>query len=115
MIYNGAIPLDGDYRSIAWLDQLDLKREIYLVRQVASWSNEPGPPFVDIYDSDNLTHKIKIGLEKYAVANGVDYTIYAACPYFVFANSNGAELYVITKANGSGMVHEWAIQTIDME
>ncbi len=115
MIYNGTIPLDGDYRSIAWLDQLDLKREIYLVRQVAGWSNEPGPPFVDIYDSDNLTHKIKIGLEKYAVANGVDYTIYAACPYFVFANSNGTELYVITKANGSGMVHEWAIQTIDME
>ena len=35
--------------------------------------------------------------------------------YFVFANSNGTELYVITKANGSGMVHEWAIQTIDME
>ena len=115
MIYNGTIPLDGDYRSIAWLDQLDLKREIYLVRHVAGWSNEPGPPFVDIYDSDNLTHKIKIGLEKYAVANGVDYTIYAACPYFVFANSNGTELYVITKANGSGMVHEWAIQTIDME
>ena len=115
MIYNGTIPLDGDYRSIAWLDQLDLKREIYLVRQVAGWSNEPGPPFVDIYDSDNLTHKTKIGLEGYAVANGDGYTIYAANPYFVFANSNGAELYVITKANGSGMVHEWAIQTIDME
>ena len=115
MIYNGAIPLDGDYRSIAWLDQLDLKREIYLVRHVAGWSNEPGPPFVDIYDSDNLTHKTKIGLEGYAVANGDGYTIYAASPYFVFANSNGAELYVITKANGSGMVHEWAIQTIDME
>lgn len=114
MIYNGAIPLDGDYRSIAWLDQLDLKREIYLVRQVAGWSNEPGPPFVDIYDSDNLTHKTKIGLEKYAVANGDDYTLYAACPYFVFANSNGAELYVITKAIGSGMAHEWAIQTIDL-
>jgi hypothetical protein len=41
--------------------------------------------------------------------------VYAASPYFVFANSNGKELYVITKANGSGMVHEWAIQTIDME
>ena len=115
MIYNGTILLDGDYRSIAWLDQLDLKREIYLVRQVAGWSNEPGPPFVDIYNSDNLTHKTKIRLEDFSVANGDVYDIYAANPHFVFAHSNGEQLYVITKANGSGMVHEWAIQTIDME
>ena len=115
MIYNGTIPLEGDYRSIAWLDQLDLKREIYLVRNVAGWSNEPGPPFVDIFDSDNLTHKAKIGLEEYAVANGTNYTLYEASPHFVFAHSNGEELYVITKANGSGMVHEWAIQTINLE
>jgi hypothetical protein len=33
----------------------------------------------------------------------------------VFANSNGEELYVITKANGSGLLHEWAIQTIERE
>ena len=115
MIYNGTIPLDGDYRSIAWLDQLDLTREIYLVRNVAGWSNEPGPPFVDIFDSDNLTHKARIGLEEYAVANGTDYTLYEATPHFVFAHSSGTQLYVITKANGSGMVHEWAIQTIDLE
>ena len=116
MVYNGTIPLDGDYyRSIAWLDQLDLTSEIYLVRNVAGWSNEPGPPFVDIFDSDNLTHKARIGLEEYAVANGTDYTLYEATPHFVFAHSNGEKLYVITKANGSGMVHEWAIQTINLE
>lgn len=113
MIYNGTIPLDGDYRSIAWLDQLDLKREIYLVRQVAGWSNEPGPPFVDIYDSDNLVFKTKIRLEDFSVANGDVYDIYTANPHFVFAHSNGEQLYVITKANGSGLLHEWAIQTID--
>ena len=115
MIYNGTIPLDGDYRSIAWLDQLDLKREIYLVRQVAGWSNEPGPPFVDIYDSDNLTHKTKIRLEDFSVANGEVYDIYTANPHFVFAHSNGEQLYVITKATGSGLLHEWALQTIDFE
>lgn len=115
MIYNGTILLDGDYRSIAWLDQLDLKREIYLVRQVAGWSNEPGPPFVDIYDSDNLTHKTKIRLEDFSVANGDVYDIYAANPHFVFAHSNGEQLYVITKATGTGLLHEWALQTIDFE
>lgn len=115
MIYNSTIPLDGDYRSIAWLDQLDLKREIYLVRQVAGWSNEPGPPFVDIYDSDNLTHKTKIRLEDFSVANGEVYDIYTANPHFVFAHSNGEQLYVITKGTGTGLLHEWAIQTIDFE
>ena len=42
-------------------------------------------------------------------------SVYAAIPYFVFAHSTGDRLYAITKADGSGMMHEWAIQTIDME
>jgi hypothetical protein len=33
----------------------------------------------------------------------------------VFARSNGAELYVITKTDDSGMARDWAIQTIDFE
>jgi hypothetical protein len=41
--------------------------------------------------------------------------VYTASPCYVFARSNGAELYVITKTNDSGMARDWAIQTIDFE
>ena len=115
MIYNGSLPLDGSYRSIAWLDQLDLKREIYLVTK-SNWydDDDPNPPYVYVYNSDNLTYKTKLRLEDYSVAGDNSNTVYDAIPYFVFAHSNGTKVYVITKANGSGMVHEWAIQTIDL-
>lgn len=115
MIYNGSLTLEGNYRNILWLDQLDLKNEIYLVLRGGWYDEDPNPPYVYIYNSDNLTYKTKIRIEDYSVAAEGNNTIYTASPYFVFANSNGAQLYVITKANGSGMVHEWAIQTIDIE
>ena len=114
MIYNGKITLEGN-RNILWLDQLNLKRELYLVAKGNWYDDDPNPAYVYVYNSDNLTYKTKIRIEDFSVATGDDYVIYAASPYFVFSNSNGAELYVITKAVGSGMVHEWAIQTIDME
>lgn len=115
MIYNGSISLEGSYRSILWLDQLDLKRELYLVMRGSWYDDDPNPPYVYVYNSGNLTYKTKIRVEDFSVATSDGNMVYAASPYFVFANSNGKELYVITKANGSGMVHEWAIQTIDME
>ena len=119
MLYNGRINFEdsssGSIRILS-LDQLDLKRELYFVTSADYWySDDPNPPFVYVYNSDNLTFKTKIRLEDYSVASGTSYSVYDAIPYYVFANSNGAELYVITKANGSGMIHEWAIQTIDMD
>ena len=115
MIYNGKITLEGSYRSILWLDQLDLKHELYLVLRSSSWYNDdPNPPYVYVYNSNNLVYKTKLKVEDYSVATDDGNVIYSAIPYFVFAHSNGNELYVITKADGSGMVREWAIQTIDL-
>ena len=114
MIYNGTITLDGNYGSISWLDQLDLKKELYLVLQNNSWYNESNVPYVYVYNSDNLTYITKRRLEDYFVVNDVDTECFSASPYFVFARSNGTQLYVITKAVGSGLAHEWAIQIIDL-
>lgn len=111
IIYNGSITLEGSYRSILWLDQLDLNHELYLILQSSNWyDEEPNPPFVYVYNSENLVYKTKIRVEDFSVGTGDDAIVYAASPYFVFANSNGEELYVITKADGSGLLHEWAIQ-----
>ena len=114
MTYNGKIQFQSQYGSINWLDQLDLNHEIYLVTKAYnSWYDEVADPNVYVYNSDNLAYKEKIRLEDYCVTNSENYDIFDAKPYFVFAHSNGQELYVITKAVSSGLAHEWAIQTID--
>ena len=113
MIYNGTITLEGNYRTVAWLDQLDLKNELYLVLQEDSWYNESIVPYVYVYNSDNLSYITKRKLEDYSVVDGEEIVFYEAKPYFVFARSNGTQLYVITKAVGSGLAHEWAIQIVD--
>ena len=115
MIYDGTIPLEGNYKNIIWLDQLDLKRELFVVQKNSyTWNNEgPNLPYVFVYNSDNLNFITKTRLEDYIVVNGEDVVYYDASPYFVFARSNGEQLYVITKAVGSGLLHEWAIQIID--
>ena len=114
MIYNGKIQFQSDYGSILWLDQLDRNHELYFVTKAYNyWYDEVADPYVYIYNSDNLTYKEKIRIEDYCVATGDNYDIYEASPRFVFAHSNGEQLYVITKAVGSGLAHEWAIQTID--
>ena len=38
--------------------------------------------------------------------------IYTVEPFFVFANSNGNEIYVLTKSIDSGLVNDWAVQTV---
>ena len=114
MVYNGTIALENSYNSIAWLDQLDSRKEIYLVLQKSYWYNEATPPYVYVYNSDNLTYITKRRLEDYIVVDGENQVSYDACPYFVFAHSDGTQLFVITKAVGSGMLHEWAIQFIDL-
>lgn len=114
MVYNGAIILEEGYNSIAWLDQLDSKKEIFLVLQKNSWYNETVPPYVYVYNSDNLTYITKRRLEDYIVVDGDNCMVYDACPYFVFAHSDGTQIFVITKAVGSGLLHEWAIQVIDL-
>ncbi len=37
---------------------------------------------------------------------------YDAIPYFVFCNSDGNKIVVITKANNSGLEYEWSIEKI---
>ena len=115
MTYNGSLSFEGGYGSILWLDQLDLKSELYLVLRGSWYEGDPNPPYVYVYNSDNLLYKTKYKVEDYSVGTDDNHVLYTASPYFVFVNSNGEELYVITKANGSGLLHEWAVQTIDME
>ena len=119
MIYNGRLMLESSstYVSIIWLDHLESSHELFLLsRPTDYWDNEGNRPYVYVHNSENLLFKQKIRVEDYLVPKyGGSVTIYAASPYFVFANSNGQEIYVITKAVGSGLMYEWAIQTFKVE
>lgn len=117
LMYNGKITLESSSYyspSIKYLDHLELNKCLYIISRGGDY-DDPNKPFVYIYNSENLTYKSKKALESYYVTDSYgESTAYPAEPYFVFANSNGRELYVITKAVGSGLVHEWALQIFDI-
>ena len=118
LMYNGKITLEsGSYYSpsIKYLDHLELNKSLYIISKGDSY-DDPNKPFVYVFDSDNLIFKSKKPLEPYYVTDSYgESNLYSAEPYFVFANSNGKEIYVLTKAVGSGIVHEWAIQTLNLD
>lgn len=120
MLYNGAIQLESNstysYSRIIWLDHSEINKNLYILSSGDDYWDDANKPYVYVYNSDNLTFKSKIELEKYLVSDNLGGgNFYSAEPYFVFSKSNGEEIYVITKAVGSGLVNEWAIQTINTD
>ncbi|MFW5879591.1 MAG: YncE family protein [Bacteroidota bacterium] len=120
MLYNGKITLESNsshsYAKIVWLDHLETKKNLYLLSSGDNYWDGANKAYVYVYNSDNLTFKNKIELEKYLVSDNTGGgNFYQAEPYFVFSKSDGEEIYVITKAVGSGLLNEWAIQTINFE
>lgn len=114
MLYNGRINIpDITYPYCPWIDHSEINQEFYVI--VRPDYDEPKSPFIYVINAYNLIFKRVISLEKYQVT---DYqnntTLYEAEPYFAFANSSGSKIYVLTKAVGSGLVHEWAMQKFDI-
>lgn len=116
MIYNGKINTAVTNANIEWLDHSSAKNNLYVILTDGdNWSLKKSP-FIYIYDASNLNFKNKLELEKYLVPNNIGGSVsYDAEPYFVFSNSAGNSLFVITKASGSGLANEWAIQKIAIE
>lgn len=115
MIYNGTINTNSN-SSIEWLDHSSIKNNLYLILSAGdSWTPKKISS-VYVYNSSNLSFKNKIELEKYIVPSNNDTgKFYDAEPYFVFSNSLGNNLFVITKASGAGLDKEWSIQKIIIE
>ena len=120
MTYNGTISfIDASLYNynypIVWLDHSQTNHALYIVYNTFSsgFDEPPHLPFVYIHNYDNLIYQNKIKLEPYFMVgdSGVT-TLIDAKPVYVFANDNGGEIYVITKAYGSAMDSSWAFQTI---
>jgi len=115
MKYNGTIRFEGTeneyYGSILGLDHSAQKSNLYIIASLSYWWDDTPTSFVYIYNSSNLVFKSKIPLEKHYVGNNQSgMKEYDALPYFVFCDSSGDEVVVITKAKDSGLEHEWAIE-----
>jgi hypothetical protein len=114
MLYNGTIPVDN-YSRIMWLDHSSAKNNLYIILSGESYYDDSNKPFIFVHNATNLTAKSSIALEQFIVVdNNGNGSYYDAEPYFVFSNSTGNKIYVLTKAVGSGLVNEWAVQEFNI-
>ncbi|MBF7092313.1 hypothetical protein IUY40_12270 [Flavobacterium sp. ALJ2] len=113
MVYNGKInPEKGSY--IEWLDYSSIKNNLFLIFSNDDFWSQVKSPYIYTYNASNLTFINKLELEKYYITdNKGGGAFHDAEPFFVFSNSNGNSLFVITKAIESNLANEWGIQKIN--
>lgn len=113
-LYNGRIPSENNYK-IDWLDHSSTKGKLYVIFSNGDQWNSIKLNNIYVFNDSDLSYVNKLDLEKYfnqTKKNSAE--TYDAIPYFVFSNSTGNRLFVITKALNSDLVNEWAIQKINI-
>ncbi|CAI2766370.1 hypothetical protein [Flavobacterium collinsii] len=113
-VYNGKIPSESNYK-IDWLDHSSSKGKLYVIFSNDDKWNPIKSNNIYVFNDSDLSYVNKFDLEKYfnqTKKNSVE--TYDAVPYFVFSNSTGNRLFVVTKALDSDLVNKWAIQKIDI-
>lgn len=112
MLYNGTIDLNSEFNAeIVWLDYVNANDELLILQNDYDYNDEPSLSIVKVYNATNLIYKHTHLLEKFLVPDGNGSgEFYYSIPYFVFAHNSLNEFYVLMKAEGSGLLNEWAIQ-----
>nr|WP_295920897.1 hypothetical protein [uncultured Dyadobacter sp.] len=109
LLYNGTVGLDTVKRGIDSgkmifsLDHSASANRLFVIPTAQFDRNSPNLPYVYIYDATNLDYIRKIPVKN----NATDLS--ALDPQFVFVNSNGQQLYVITREKAGDKIN-WAIQ-----
>ncbi len=116
MVYNGTVSDDTlfngyyNYRSILSLDHSQVTNTLYYIVKGERYDSST-MPFVYINNATNLDITGKLELEKYAAVDNTGKTVMRSVePLFVFINSRGSRVYVITKAEKEVNKSEWKIQ-----
>ncbi len=113
MRYNGSISLETTYAAIKWLDHSLVSNNLYIISSSDDYWSGKNKPYIYVYNASNLVYKSKFELEKYLVPNnGGGGVFYVPEPFYVFSTSTGDKIIALTKAIGSGLVNEWAIQIL---
>lgn len=119
LTYIGNIVLESSitwsYSQIVDLTHSTAKQNIYLVASGEQYYSQ-NKPFVYIYSSINLNLRQRLDLEKYKVSyNTGGGNLYDASPHFIFCNSSGDKVFVITNTFESALENDWAIQTLQIQ
>lgn len=110
--YNGAIKGIQNIVGIAHSSQ---KSNLYLINQITDYWDSSINSFIFIYNANNLAFKKQIALERYAVKSGNSGNSYRPTSHFVFTNTEGDKVYVLTDSPESGILHSWAVQELNID
>ncbi|MEJ5263950.1 MAG: WD40 repeat domain-containing protein [Bacteroidales bacterium] len=124
ILEEGRLPVeDESYAMIRELDYSATDNKMYVILGkydnglMCVWQKYEGCiayyPAIFVYDVNSFTLLEKLDLEQYIVKESGKYQTYNVMPYFVFCNSNGKEIYVISKAAISNK-NIWGVETIDL-
>lgn len=113
MTYDASISAIGTY--ILWLDHSWKNNEVYFINSGTS-SDIPIMPYIYAHNYTSLEFERKYNIEQYyLIGSNESLEAFAAIPHYVFCNSTGSELYVLTKPAKTYPTEEWSIQIIDVE
>ncbi|KAA0991710.1 YncE family protein [Dyadobacter aurulentus] len=111
MIYNGTIALDtitntvNKMKRISSLDHSAITNRLFAISTDSLDKGRPNLPYIYVYNATNLDYLRNIPVKKGATGTPT------LDPQFVFVNSKGDQLYVITKEQEGNSI-KWAIQVL---
>lgn len=114
LIYNGTVGLDtiknsyDQNKRIMSLDHSATANRLYVIASDTLYMDKPNVPYVWIYDATNLSYLYRKALK--GIPASVTKTAYIE-PYFVFTNSKGNQIYVVTKQVDDSTI-KWSIQIL---
>ncbi len=111
MSYNGTIDPNAN-SFIKWLDFSTIKNSIYLITFEGDMWSSKIDSYISVYNTSNLVFMNKLELEKIFIKDNKGGANYNTEPNFVFSNSSGNCLYILTKVVSTDLINQWAIQKI---
>jgi hypothetical protein len=108
MYYNGNVDVTNQIQSLFHSKSAD--QFFVLTSNSSNWTTTTGDPYLYVFNYSYLNYLGKFTLESFMSNN----KLYNAEGNFVFTDSTGKQIYVLTKANsGAGLLYEWALQTVN--
>lgn len=85
--------------------------------QEGDWYDEPNYSQIDVFDASYVNYINSYQFQDFLVPKGNEGgELFSAEGYYVFTNNEGTKIYSIVKADEeSGLVNDWAINTINIE
>jgi len=113
MVYSGKIE---SANPIFWADHSAAANKVFVITS-GTWFGEPTSSRVDVFNGTYLNYLSSYPLEQFFVpSNQTGGKLVNAEGRFVFANQSGTKIYTIVQAGkDSGLLNDWAIQTLEIQ